>query len=67
MECTLDSLEYMNLDYEHAFLKCKELIDQVYKHSGELVLLWHNTEFLGQNYQEELYKAVLEYIAELSA
>ena len=65
MECTLDRKEYMNLNYENAFEKCKEIINQVYKHNGELVLLWHNTEFLGKNYQEKLYKNVLGYIKNL--
>jgi hypothetical protein len=62
MECTLNRQSYMHLDYEEAFSKCKEIIDQVYKHNGELVLLWHNTEFMGQNYQEKLYKEVLDHI-----
>jgi len=60
MECTLD--RYMGLDYDSALNKCKEIISQVYKHNGELVLLWHNTEFVGVNYQERLYEAVLECI-----
>ncbi|GBU28552.1 hypothetical protein R84B8_02112 [Treponema sp. R8-4-B8] len=62
MECTLSLKKYMNFDYENALSTCKEIIDQVYKHNGELVLLWHNTEFIGLNYQEKLYNAVLEYI-----
>jgi len=62
MECTLNRANYMNLDYEDALNICKEIINQVYKHNGELVLLWHNTEFIGTNYQEKLYNAVLEYI-----
>jgi hypothetical protein len=65
MECTLDRAIYMNLNYDRAFEICKEIVMQVYKHRGELVLLWHNTEFLGTNYQEKLYKNILEYIAEL--
>jgi hypothetical protein len=65
MECTLDREAYMNLDYEQAFETCKEIIGQVYKHQGELVLLWHNTEFLGTNYQEQLYRNILDYITEL--
>jgi hypothetical protein len=65
MECTLDRPAYMNLDYEKAFAYCKHIIDQVYEHNGELVLLWHNSEFIGQNYQEALYCAVLEYIKRL--
>lgn len=64
MECTLNRPDYMNLDYEQAFNQCKGLINQVYQHNGELVLLWHNTEFLGLNYQEKLYSAVLENIKE---
>ena len=62
MECTLNRQNYMNLDYENALNICKEIIRQVFKHNGELVLLWHNTEFIGMNYQEKLYDVVLEYI-----
>jgi hypothetical protein len=62
MECTLDRQYYMHLDYEKALNICKKIINQVYKHKGELVLLWHNTEFTEMNYQEKLYNAVLEYI-----
>jgi hypothetical protein len=62
MDGTLHGDTYMNLDYANALTLCKKLIDQVYKHSGELVLLWHNTEFIGENYQEKLYKTLLEYI-----
>jgi hypothetical protein len=65
MECTLAHNDYMNLDYEHALETCKEIVTQVYKYHGELVLLWHNTEFLGLNYQKELYKQILDYIAEV--
>ncbi|MDR1239290.1 MAG: polysaccharide deacetylase family protein [Treponema sp.] len=63
MECTLERAAYMHLKYEDAFEYCKEVINQVYTHNGELVLLWHNTEFLGLNYQEKLYRRVLDYIA----
>jgi hypothetical protein len=62
MECTLDRAAYMHLEYEGAFEYCKEVINQVHTHNGELVLLWHNTEFLGLNYQEKLYRRVLDYI-----
>jgi hypothetical protein len=65
MDCTLNRRNYMNLDFEDAFCKCREIINQVYKHNGELVLLWHNTEFLGKNYQEKLYGVILEYIGNL--
>jgi hypothetical protein len=62
MECTLDRPAYMNFGYEDAFEYCKKIIDQVHQYNGELVLLWHNSEFLGQNYQEKLYSAILKYI-----
>jgi hypothetical protein len=62
MECSLDYNKHMNLDYENALKICKEIVMQVYQHHGELVLLWHNTVFMGLNYQEKLYKAVLEHI-----
>jgi hypothetical protein len=65
MECTLNRAGYMNLDYEHAFAICKEIVTQVHEHHGELVLLWHNTEFLDLNYQEKLYKSILDYITKL--
>jgi hypothetical protein len=63
MECVLNRNEYMGLDYDNAFAYCKTMIDQVYRHNGEIVLLWHNTEFTGCNYQEKLYIAILAYIA----
>jgi hypothetical protein len=65
MECTLNRTVYMNFNYEQALEACKEIVRQVYKHHGELVLLWHDTEFLGANYQEKLYKHILDYITEL--
>jgi len=65
MECTLNLKYYMNLEYEKALDTCKDIITQVYNHNGELVLLWHNTEFIGLNYQEKLYNAVLEYIKKI--
>jgi hypothetical protein len=66
MECTLNLERYMHLNYEEAFSKCKEIIAQVHNHKGELVLLWHNTEFCGQNYHEKLYKSILSYISEIA-
>jgi hypothetical protein len=65
MDCSLDSESYMHLGYEEALEHCRNIIKQVDKHHGELVLLWHNTEFLGLNYQEKLYKSILDYITEL--
>ena len=64
MECSLSHKEYMNLEYEEAFNICKNIISQVYYNNGELNLLWHNTEFLNLNYQEKLYKSIINYIKE---
>jgi hypothetical protein len=63
MECSLNASEYMDLDYKNALEYSRAMIDQVYKHNGDLILLWHNTQFLGNNFMEKLYAAVLEYIA----
>jgi len=60
MDVTL--AQYMNLDYDNAFEKCKEIINQVYKHNGELNLLWHNDTFVKPNDFEWLYINVLNYI-----
>jgi len=62
MECTLSNENYMNLDFESAFETCKNLIKEVKKHNGELVLLWHNTAVIpnANGYQRELYEKVIE-------
>jgi len=65
MECSLDRREYMGLDYDHALAACRGIVDQVYRHNGELVLLWHNTSFCGAGYHEQLYRALLEYAGAL--
>ncbi|MCL2156452.1 MAG: polysaccharide deacetylase family protein [Methanobrevibacter sp.] len=66
MEVTLSRQNYMNLDYDNAFIQCKKIIDQTYKNNGEIVLLWHNDSFLDSNYFEKLYKNILEYIVFLT-
>ena len=62
MECTLSNENYMNLDFETALETCKNIINQVKKHNGELVLLWHNTAVIPNTngYQRELYKKVIK-------
>lgn len=62
MECTLADKDYMNMSYEEALKKCKEMIDIVYDQNGELDLLWHNTSFNEQRYHEKLYKNVMNYL-----
>ncbi|MBQ3799928.1 MAG: hypothetical protein II837_06485 [Treponema sp.] len=67
MECTLDRPDYMGLDYQEALSICKRLTDETYRHGGELNILWHNTSFAYDSYQDSLYTAVLDYIARLSS
>lgn len=66
MECTLDGENYMNLKEAEAVAYSRALIDQVYEHSGEVVLLWHNTSVAStaQNYQRRLYCKVLDDLYE---
>ena len=61
MDRTLSNDKYMNLDEEHAFAYCKDLIDQTRKHKGEFVMLWHRTMFVpGQSdYHLKLYQQLL--------
>jgi len=65
MECTLDHPEYMNLGYADARRTCFDLLEQVKKHHGEAVLLWHNNRLAGHNrhnYQKKLYVDVLQFL-----
>jgi len=65
MECTLDHHEYMNLGYVDARRICFDLLEQVKKHHGEAVLLWHNTRLSGHNrhdYQKQLYVDILQFL-----
>lgn len=62
MECTLDRENYMNLSFDSAYMRCVSIIDEVHKYHGELNILWHNTSFNNDSYQEKLYIRLLEYI-----
>ena len=61
MECTLSLKKYMGMDYDEALSFCKRMVDVVKDHSGEVVLLWHNTS-LSSGWQKRLYIAVSEYL-----
>ena len=65
MECTLSEQKYMNLNYNSALTHCKNLINQIYKHGGEVNLLWHNTSFMDGSYHNILYNAILKHIKDL--
>lgn len=65
MECTLSSINYMNIEnIEIAFEKVKNLIDTIKQFNGEVVLLWHNPSISKMNdgYQREMYMRVLNYL-----
>jgi hypothetical protein len=54
--------QYSKMDYTQAYETACRLIDQVRKHGGELVMLWHNSEVRGGNYHKKLYKNLISYI-----
>lgn len=54
--------QYSKMDYTQAYETACKLIDQVKKHGGELVMLWHNSEVRGDNYHKKLYKNLISYI-----
>lgn len=64
MDSTLSDERYMKLNTEEAFSFSKRMIDQVKKHNGELVLLWHNTSVEKNNglYHRDLYKWMINYL-----
>lgn len=57
----------MSLTYESARDYCKNIIDEVYKHGGELCLLWHNGEFGGKKgkYHKNLYDWIINYCEQI--
>ena len=66
MDNTLYSKNYMRLDYYSAYKYSLELINEVKKHNGELILLWHNTEFdesVKDKYSGKLYYELLKELS----
>ncbi|MDR1679781.1 MAG: polysaccharide deacetylase family protein [Prevotellaceae bacterium] len=68
MDVSLSEKKYMNLTYENAISCVKNLAEQVAKHNGELVLLWHNTSFIDnlEFDHKTLYTNMLSHIKTLS-
>ncbi len=65
MECTLDAPDYMDIRNEDAaFAVVKNLLQTIYAHGGEAVLLWHNTSVAEHSgtYQRSLYQRTLELL-----
>ena len=54
--------KYSQMGYAEAYEAACHLIDEVKKHGGELVLLWHNSEVRKGNYHRRLYKNIISYI-----
>lgn len=68
MECTLDAKGYMNIrDEEDAFAVVRGLLEEIYRNSGEAVLLWHSPSVDPYNgtYQRSLYQRTLEAVLQL--
>lgn len=64
MDRTLSNKNYMHLSEEEAYYAAQQLIDKVRQHGGELVLLWHNSNFGPDRYHKLLYKEIIDYLCE---
>ncbi len=67
MDGTLSDKNYMYMNAHDAYQYCEQLIKNVAKFNGDLVLLWHNTsvEVRPDFYHRKLYKDVLKFIQDL--
>lgn len=66
MDCSLSDPRYMALSADDAFKYCKELLEQIKRYVGEVVLLWHNTSVseLNGGYHRELYEKIINLLRE---
>ena len=64
MDNTLSDERYMNMSEKEAFEYAQNLIDEVKKNNGELVLLWHNNTVEKNNglYHRDLYHKIIDYL-----
>jgi hypothetical protein len=53
---------YSQMNYAQAYETACNLIGQVEKHGGELVMLWHNSEVRHGNYHRKLYKNLISLL-----
>ena len=61
MDVTLS--DYRQLSYHQAWETIVQLIEQVKKHHGELVLLWHNTSVAdATSYHRQLYNDIITHL-----
>lgn len=64
MDRSLTADTYMGLSEEEALKYAYKLINQIYKHNGDLSLLWHNTSLINNhdNKNRKLYENIIEYL-----
>ena len=62
MDCTLSNDNYMNLTEDEAYFYCQRLFEKIHQNSGEIVLLWHNTNPTNNTYHRTLYPKLLELL-----
>lgn len=60
MDVTLS--DYMQLSCQEALDTVMQLVAQVKKYNGELVLLWHNTSVANHSYHRQLYKDIITHL-----
>lgn len=67
MDCSLSEPAYMNLSFEEALIYCRQIIEQVKRVNGELVLLWHNDTIASYpvrpvtvDWQRDLYAQIIQ-------
>ncbi|MDA7880910.1 polysaccharide deacetylase family protein [Akkermansiaceae bacterium] len=69
MDNTLSDPKYMGLDENQAYDLTLELLEQVQRHSGEFVALWHNHSLSSSDpkntYHPTLYRRLVEHFATL--
>ena len=68
MDYSLASPKYMNMKEHEAEQYCKNILDKVAKHNGELNILWHNEVFskdFEYGWLGILYKKLLRHIVEI--
>ena len=66
MDRSLDDKRYMYMNAHQADQYCKQLIDTVESHNGEIAFLWHNNsvEKTSTSYHRKLYKDLINYLLE---
>ncbi len=66
MDVTLQGEQYMQLSPEESFEKIKKMIDKVNRYKGVFTVLWHNTSFYSNGWEDwiSVYEKMLKYICD---